>query len=445
MNIKMKKPGHAVSDGPDTDSGAAKQAHGGFRFTIGMKISAGFAVVLAVFVVVGTLAHSNVTKLDENAGGVSHTYEVIDQVDEFMSGVVGMETGMRGFIITGDEAFLEPYVVGLAQADEHFERGRELTLDNAVQTARWNGLGADLIAIEQEILRLIGFRRDEGFDLAHDELIAGPSKSLMDGIRVQVDELAVEERALLGVRAQESADSADATRALILYGVIIAALAVVAIAVYLTRAIAKPIRRVAEQARQVAGGKISLDKLSIGSSDEIGDLGDAFDSMVESLKTMVTELQHSSEQLGTAAGSLTDVATSMGASAEQTSQQSSSASKTGEEVSSSVGAVAAAIEQLNASIREVSTSASEASHVSSEAVEVAKHTSATIGKLGESSVEIGRSVEEASRGTQEISDIINDVAEAAESTKKSTEQTSSSAEQMTQVASGLNELVGQYS
>ncbi|MCP4087151.1 MAG: HAMP domain-containing protein [Actinomycetia bacterium] len=143
---------------------------------------------------------------------------------------------------------------------------------------------------------------------------------------------------------------------------------------------------VGSQAKSIADGEISA---SVLDEKVPGELGDAFSTMVGSLKTMVDQLQTSSQQLAGAAEELTAVSSAMGSSAEQTSSQATTASTTGDQVSSSVATVAAAIEEMNASIREVALNATDASNVASDAVSVARATSDSISKLGESSEEIG--------------------------------------------------------
>ena len=207
-----------------------------------------------------------------------------------------------------------------------------------------------------------------------------------------------------------------------------AAAIVAALAYLLARSIANPIAAVSEKAATIATGDLDVEPIDLNRTDEIGhlahafddmsamlktvghqassiasgelsspvldehvpgQLGQAFDQMIESLREMVDQLHTSAHQLAGASEELTAVSASMGTSAERTSHQASSASGVGDEVSSSVASVATAIEQMNASIREVATNAIEASNVASEAVSVAQNTSDSISKLGESSEEIG--------------------------------------------------------
>ena len=377
----------------ESENASSSQSIKNFRVTIGMKIFAGFAVVLMIFIVVGLMAYTNVSQLDENTASVDHTHKVLDKVDGVLLSLVNIETGMRGFVLTGDEAFLEPTIAGKVDLATYYDAGQALTIDNPAQTERWATLSVKLDEILIETDRLITIRRTDGLEAAETALTTGTGKSIMDSIRGVIDELAGAEKELLITRAASSADSVNSTHSLILVGVLLATAAGAGIAVYLTRAIARPLREMADRARKVASGNLNIEALNLKSSDELGDLGKAFNIMVESLQSMVSQLRGSSEKLGVAAEDLTTVSDNMSTSAERTSTQAVAASSTGEQVSSNVASVATAIEQMNASIREVAGNATEAALVSTEAVEVAKHTSSTIEKLGQSSVEIGNVIQ----------------------------------------------------
>ncbi|MEM7272351.1 MAG: methyl-accepting chemotaxis protein [Actinomycetota bacterium] len=226
----------------------------------------------------------------------------------------------------------------------------------------------------------------------------------------------------------EAISPVTALRNTVLIVALIAAATVAVLSFLLARSIATPIASVARKAAKIATGDMNVKKLDLNRKDELGELshafddmstmlktvggqasciadgdlsspvldqeipgelGDAFATMISSLRDVIDQLKVSSDQLAGASEELTAVSDSMGTSAERTSSQASSASGVGDEVSSSVGSVATAIEEMNASIREVATNAIEASNVASEAVEVAQNTSDSISKLGESSEEIG--------------------------------------------------------
>ncbi|MCP3990679.1 MAG: methyl-accepting chemotaxis protein [Actinomycetia bacterium] len=230
--------------------------------------------------------------------------------------------------------------------------------------------------------------------------------------------------------SQHTSDVATAAglRAAVFLFTVVAAAVIAGIGIHLARGISRPVQQVAEVARRVAGGDLSIDNLDMNRTDVIGELADSFDEMtdtlaivgsqakciadgnlaaevldvhvpgefgealapmIDALRSMVTQLKSSSEELAGAADGLTAVSSSMTSSAEMTSSRAASASTAGDEVSSSVALVATSIEELNATIQEVAASANEAASMAGGAVEAAQNTSVTISKLGESSQEIG--------------------------------------------------------
>src|SRR5262245_25868488 len=72
----------------------------------------------------------------EQTGAVQHTLEVKNALAQLLSTLQDAETGQRGFLLTGDEAFLQPYTSGVAITPGHLDLVRRLTADNAAQQAR---------------------------------------------------------------------------------------------------------------------------------------------------------------------------------------------------------------------------------------------------------------------------------------------------------------------
>lgn len=398
------------------------------RWSIGAKISSGFVVVLAVFTVVAVVSYRNVGALDQNADQVTHTYEVLDEIDAVMTGLIDMETGMRGFVVTGVEEFLEPYVSGLVAVDEAFDAGRTLTLDNPAQTERWDALAPQLDDIKAETVRIIDLRRTEGFEPAQAAVTSGEGKRIMDAIRGDIDALTAEEDGLLLTRAQDTKNSVSLIEGFLVVGLVVATMAVIGMAAALHRSIARPLRVVSARAESIATGDISGDRLGWRRRDEVGDLarsfdemtrmladvgtqaneiadghlssgaldialpgalGDSFATMIEAQRAMVAKLGESSKMLSESAGGLSAASLQVGSSADHTAAQAVIASKNGDSVSDSVSSVASAIEEMNATISSVAQSATEASMVAGEAVTVAEQTSASIANLSKSSEEIG--------------------------------------------------------
>ena len=69
-------------------------------------------IALVLMLVIGVVAFINVNSLLDNTKWVDHTYEVISDGNQILSSMIDQETGMRGFAVTGEEEFLEPYKQG---------------------------------------------------------------------------------------------------------------------------------------------------------------------------------------------------------------------------------------------------------------------------------------------------------------------------------------------
>ena len=69
-------------------------------------------IALVLMVILATVAFLNVNSLLQNSERVEHTYKVMGDGDQLLMYMVDQETGMRGYAVTGEEDFLDPYKQG---------------------------------------------------------------------------------------------------------------------------------------------------------------------------------------------------------------------------------------------------------------------------------------------------------------------------------------------
>src|SRR5437016_1876809 len=96
-----------------------------------------FGVVLVVLVIDTAFAVRSTDANQQAFNRVAHTYAVIDLTQDAFKNLVNMETGYRGFLLTGDGAFLEPYVSGRLAFTQDLTQLKAITPDNPAQMARW--------------------------------------------------------------------------------------------------------------------------------------------------------------------------------------------------------------------------------------------------------------------------------------------------------------------
>jgi CHASE3 domain sensor protein len=105
-------------------------------WTFGKKIGFGFGLAVALLLIVGVVAYRSNDALVENNHRVTHSHQVLEDVAGTLSDMKDAETGQRGFLLTGNETYLEPYNHALASIDRALTDLRELTADNPHHQAR---------------------------------------------------------------------------------------------------------------------------------------------------------------------------------------------------------------------------------------------------------------------------------------------------------------------
>ncbi|MCL5035003.1 MAG: CHASE3 domain-containing protein [Bacteroidetes bacterium] len=256
------------------------------RWSVGTKIGGGFALALAILVVIGVMAYRSTTELIDAAQMKTHTYEVLKDLDGLLSTMENAETGQRGYIITGEKNYLQPYNAAISVIDPEIQRIRELTSDNASQQRRLDTL-APLIKSKIDELKLtIELRESKGFQAASQVVLSDEGKQKMDDIRKVVARMENEENGLLVVRdARVNADT-QRTISTILYGIPFAFLLLAFVGFFTTRDIARPLRRISDAAELIASGDLTVSVPSNNRRDEVGVLTQTFDRMARFLQEM---------------------------------------------------------------------------------------------------------------------------------------------------------------
>src|SRR5688572_13331232 len=106
------------------------------KLTLERQIPLAFIVALLLMVTISFFAYRSTTSLSEAIRWEKHTQEVLLELDETLNLTVDAETGARGFLITGEERFLEPYNQAQSNLDDNLKQLRALTIDNSVQTQK---------------------------------------------------------------------------------------------------------------------------------------------------------------------------------------------------------------------------------------------------------------------------------------------------------------------
>jgi CHASE3 domain sensor protein len=215
--------------------------------------------------------------------------EVLVVANQFERLLVDAETGVRGFVITRSEDFLEPWQTAQTDFPDQAKMLEQLVADNPGQLARAQQIAAAgrSYLMDYTVPLVDTVRRDPA--AARTVAVTAEGKRRLDAIRAEFDRFLTTEHDL-AVARQTRAD-ADAKRAVVAAAAGLAGsiLLIGLYTVYLSRAIVRPVRQVAAMAGRLADGDLGtrLPERGVG---EIGTLERSFNTMASSLQESRDEL-----------------------------------------------------------------------------------------------------------------------------------------------------------
>lgn len=167
------------------------------------------SIVLLLMVIIAFFVYHKVNLLITTSRWVTHTYVAINYGTKLTEALLNMETGERGFVITGKEEFLEPYHLGKKQFAETIEIARKHVSDNVFQLARLDTINLEAEHWRKEEAEVIIQKKNAHQDKEVNDLIASEKgKKQMDKLRNLIDDFMESETLLLTVRNNEAEQAA---------------------------------------------------------------------------------------------------------------------------------------------------------------------------------------------------------------------------------------------
>jgi methyl-accepting chemotaxis protein len=269
--------------------------------TFGRRIAIGFAVSTILLIAIGGVAYLSIVSLETTSFSVTHTHEVLDRLVSALSAMQDAETGSRGFVITGEEPYLEPFVSGTGAIDDLVAELRSLTSDNPNQQERLDTLEPLIAAKIEQLQENIDTRRSGGLEVAVALVQTGGGKQLMDEIRVVLAAMEQEENDLLVRRAAEVASASSGGKSIIIWGTVICLVFVVAAGFYITRSLSNQISAAVQHMQS------SSSELQAAATQQLSGAKEYSMAMTE-ITTTISELVATSRQIAESSQRVTEVA-----------------------------------------------------------------------------------------------------------------------------------------
>jgi PAS domain S-box-containing protein len=181
----------------------------------------GFVMAMAILLFVGWLSYLNTARFAEASEWQKHTYEVLNTLVDTIDGLVDAETGQRGYLLTGEETYLQPYRAAIKSIDQKIGELKTLTADNSDQQKRIQVLEPLVEKKLTELQLTIDLHKNQGSAAANRVVLGGSGKRWMDQIRAVIAEMTQEEQQLLKLRTQKAREAEASSVRIILAGTVL--------------------------------------------------------------------------------------------------------------------------------------------------------------------------------------------------------------------------------
>src|SRR4051812_7342033 len=170
------------------------------KLSIERKTALGLGLVGMLLVLVSILAYHNSRASLENSRWVTHTREVIAELNAAQSGVEDWQSAVNDYLLTGGSSYLTPYRDSFSSALDHVDRLKALTSDNTPQNARAVALRSQLMTLFNVLDQTVNSRHEKGLVAAQQDVLLGRGRPETAAIRETIATMRGEEEQLLGVR-----------------------------------------------------------------------------------------------------------------------------------------------------------------------------------------------------------------------------------------------------
>ncbi|WAC14533.1 response regulator [Dyadobacter pollutisoli] len=274
-----------------------------------LQIVFSFSILLLIFSMLAS--YYSTQKLINNSELVNHTNKVLIEAESIISHMKDAETGQRGFLLTNDLTYLDPYRGAYESTSASYNNLAEMTIDNPVQQKNLREVKALYEAKFGQMQLIIDMaKKDPNFsaDTGSRDREMARGKKVMDDLRLAVDRIKAEEDKILEKRLEEQLVYINYTPVLL----VIAALISIMITVFAYMRIRNDMgKRIAQQEREaekyaetgqrinrieqvaqlVSDGDYSA-RSTDENEDELGRISFALNSMTSSLQKTFDDLNN---------------------------------------------------------------------------------------------------------------------------------------------------------
>ncbi|ADQ45818.1 methyl-accepting chemotaxis sensory transducer [Caldicellulosiruptor kronotskyensis 2002] len=361
---------------------------------ISVKILAGFGIVLILILFMGTIAVTNINRINNDYTEVYQSnVKAFIAIGNVLEGFERQRINYRNILLARNSAEMNSYLQKVDEINDFYKTNLEdfskliNEEDIRQEYQKLNSLFDEYDKLTNQIIELAKSDKKAAVDLLFKQSSAQLVSDVQNSIKTLYD---LEKKYIEKLNIQNNALAKSTVTSMVIIVILCIAISLF-IGLVISYAISRPISKMVLAAQKIAEGDLTVD-VSVDSKDEIGILSEAFSKMIESLSQLIYSVKSSAEQVALGAKQLADASQSL---AQGATDQASS------------------IEELNASIEEVSAQTKQNSKNVEEATNFANQIKDDA-KLGMQQMEeMMKAMEEINAASSNISKIIKTIDEIA--------------------------------
>ena len=253
------------------------------------KLASGFGLIVAIILVLLTIAYVNFSKLSMANQWDRHTLEVLLEVNHIENALLQVQTSTRGFMLTGEESVATPVAAQEAAAYQHLQQVRRLTGDNASQQERLSRLEPMMRDWIDHVIEPLLIKRRLANQTVGTSMQVATMGDIVNGAKTMADmrgliaEMAAEENHLLAARSAALQDLRQLMVLVLTVGGVACVVLAALIGYVLSRALLLPLNELTDAVGRIAAGRQGA-RARVLARDELGQVALEFNRMAQAIE-----------------------------------------------------------------------------------------------------------------------------------------------------------------
>ncbi|MYM75950.1 HAMP domain-containing protein [Duganella sp. FT109W] len=258
--------------------------------SIKKKLYLSFSTILAIILVLLSIAYNRFNSLSEANAWDRHTMDVIQAIDVLRNDLLQVQVEARGYYLTGSAQRLERTRKEMSDLPNSISELQKLTADNPNQVARFKKLedminvwSKDVITSQLQMRQELGDKPGAADAMGRTPQLSGTTSSAIGDIYKFMNDAAAEEKRLLVERSQASERLQESMRMILTGGGMVCVVLSLGVAWLLVRALLSPLNNLTHAVNRIAGGDQAA-RAEVLSADELGEVSTEFNRMAQSIQ-----------------------------------------------------------------------------------------------------------------------------------------------------------------